>query len=138
MVRKAGPRVTRFRKTSYEETRIDAIGMSFGTHLATPLVTSVAASLPQEEHAVEMKFSTGHQVAFQLADVICPDFEQITDQLGPDLSVAGEVTLLSDRGGEKGQFAVVQVRGINAPLIVPVGRLSSILHDDQANITTQS
>ncbi len=78
------------------------------------------------------KLKTGNQVAFQLGNAICPDFEQIAAQLGPDLAVAGEIVLLSDRGNEKDHFAVVHVDGIHAPLIVPVSMLKV------ANLTDQS
>ncbi len=85
-----------------------------------------------------MKLNTGHQVAFQLADVICPDFDQIMAQLGPDLAVAGEVTLLSDRGDDADHFAVVQVSGVHVPLIVPVGKLTAASTGEKADIATQS
>ena len=62
-------------------------------------------------------------MAFRLTDALCPEFEQLVGQIGPDLTVSGEVVLLSDRGGEKAHFAIVNVRGINAALIVPIQKL---------------
>ncbi len=62
---------------------------------------------------------------FRLADVICPDRSQILNQIQADLEVTGEVMLLSDGGKEPGKFAIVEVEGIEGPLIVPVERLAS-------------
>jgi hypothetical protein len=70
-------------------------------------------------------FNAGCRVAFQLGDAVCPEFEQIIAQTGPDLTVAGEIVMFSDRGTEAEHFAIVQVTGIHAPLIVPVERLHS-------------
>jgi hypothetical protein len=60
---------------------------------------------------------------FRLADVICPDSDVIQQQLTPGLEVSGQVVFLSDRGSERDSFAIVEVEGITAPLIVPVERL---------------
>ena len=70
------------------------------------------------------RLSTGAQVSFCLRDAICPDFEQIIAQLGPELAVAGEIVLLSDRGQDQEHFAIVSVPGINVQLIVPVAKLA--------------
>jgi hypothetical protein len=71
------------------------------------------------------RLKTGAEVVFRLGDAICPDFEQIANQLGPDLAVNGEVVLLSDSGSHKMKFAVIDVRGICTPLIVPVRMLNA-------------
>ena len=73
----------------------------------------------------DVRLKTGAEVVFRLGDAICPDFEQIADQLGPDLAVNGEVVLLSDGGSQKMKFAVIDVRGICTPLIVPVRMLNA-------------
>ncbi len=72
----------------------------------------------------DKRFCTGDLVAFRLADAMCPEFERIVAQIGPDLMMSGEVVMLSDRGGRKEHFAIVNVTGINAPLIVPMQKLS--------------
>lgn len=69
------------------------------------------------------RVNTGSRVAFRIADARCPAFEQIIAQIGPDLTVSGEVVLLSDSGSDKDHFVIVNVDGINAPLIVPVKKL---------------
>ena len=74
--------------------------------------------------------STGMRVAFRLTDALCPEIEQLLAQIGPDLTVSGEVVLLSDRGGDKAHFAIVNVMGINAALIVPVQKLHEAAVDD--------
>jgi len=79
------------------------------------------------------QLSTGMRVAFRLTDALCPDFEQLVAQIGPDLTVSGEVVLLSDRGSEKAHFAIVNVAGINAALIVPVQKLHEPATND-ANV----
>lgn len=66
---------------------------------------------------------SGTRCKFRLADVICPDRQQILSQITPDLEVGGEIVLLSDGGTEPQQYAIVEVPGIAAPLIVPVSRI---------------
>lgn len=56
----------------------------------------------------------------RLADVICPDRAQVLQQLTPDLEVEGEVVFLSDHGQEPERFAIVEVKGVLSPLIVPI------------------
>ena len=72
------------------------------------------------------------QVAFRLTDALCPEFEQLVAQIGPDLTVSGEVVLLSDRGVETAHFAIVNVLGIKAALIVPIQKLHEPAADDAA------
>ncbi|NOX59337.1 MAG: hypothetical protein GXP29_10830 [Planctomycetes bacterium] len=65
----------------------------------------------------------GATASFAIGDVVCPDAMKMLEQVGPDLTVTGRITMLSDRGSEKSAFAVVQVQGIHTPLIVPVTQL---------------
>lgn len=69
-------------------------------------------------------------MAFRLTDALCPELEQLLAQIGPDLTVSGEVVLLSDRGGDKAHFAIVNVVGISAALIVPIQKLHEPAADD--------
>lgn len=69
------------------------------------------------------RVATGSFARFNVADVICPDLLRITDRIGPDLEVSGEVDYLSDGGDPDRKFAVINVTGIDSPLIVPVDRL---------------
>ncbi len=65
----------------------------------------------------------GATASFALGDIVCPDVTRTLEQIGPELSVTGKITMLSDRGSDKNAFAIVQVSGIHSPLIVPVSRL---------------
>ena len=66
---------------------------------------------------------SGTRCRFRLSDVICPDKQQIVTQITPELEVSGEVVLLSDGGDKPEQYAIIEVAGIGAPLIVPVALL---------------
>jgi hypothetical protein len=68
-------------------------------------------------------FYRGHECRFRLADVICPDRQQMLNQITADLEVSGRITFLSDEGERKDCFAIIEVDGIGSPLIVPVERL---------------
>jgi hypothetical protein len=74
----------------------------------------------------------GEHYSFRLADVICPDQQDVRTKVTSDLEVAGEVVFLSDNGGQKDRFAVIEVAGIHAPLIVPVGRLCPARKEESA------
>ena len=65
----------------------------------------------------------GSQVRFKLADVLCPELEQVVEKLTEDLEVTGRVAFLSDSGNDKDSFAVVEVDGVMCPLIVPVDEI---------------
>jgi len=63
---------------------------------------------------------SGSVVRFRLESVLCPDLENILHKATERLEVTGKVILLSDAGGFKDSYAVVEVGGIATPLIVPV------------------
>jgi hypothetical protein len=66
----------------------------------------------------------GKVAAFTLGDVLCPDPGDVLDAVGTDLTVRGRIVYLSDRGSSRDQFAIVDVAGVHAPLVVPVSRLT--------------
>jgi hypothetical protein len=68
----------------------------------------------------------GTRCRFKLCDVICPDKQQVVSQITPELEVTGEIVLFSDSGNEPEQYAIIEVGGIAAPLIVPVARLRAM------------
>lgn len=68
---------------------------------------------------------SGAKVTFRLSEVICPDVAQILRQVTPELRVSGEVSYFSDCGEKKQEFAIVDVKGVESPLIVPVSQLES-------------
>ncbi|MBN2210497.1 MAG: hypothetical protein JW709_03795 [Sedimentisphaerales bacterium] len=67
----------------------------------------------------------GAQVRFCLADVMCPDRQDLRAHLTERLRLSGRIVLLSDMGEKRNFFAVVDVPGISAPLVVPVDRIES-------------
>jgi hypothetical protein len=80
---------------------------------------------------------SGSCVSFRLGDAICPGFGQIASQIGPDARVCGEVAFFSDRGRDKGHFAIITVEGVAAPLIVPVAKLEPFAARSIRTVTTQ-
>lgn len=71
---------------------------------------------------------SGTSVRFRLADVMCPDVYDTRERITDDLEVSGRVVFLSDSGQQKEHYAVVQVEGIVAPLVVGVEQLKSFAH----------
>ena len=70
----------------------------------------------------------GECVRFALGKVICPGIDELCRQIGSDLEIEGQIVFLSDYGKLRQHFAIVQVKGIHIPLIVPVENLKSGLH----------
>jgi len=69
----------------------------------------------------------GDAVQFRLKEIIYPDLDQVFGEIESKLDVSGQVTFLSDSGGEKDRFAIINVAGIGSPLIVAVDQLQSSL-----------
>lgn len=66
-------------------------------------------------------------VNFRIRDVFIPDPQKLLiDLYGNDL-LQGRVMDLSDSGRQEEVFAVVEVEGVNQPVIVPVARILSVL-----------
>jgi len=86
---------------------------------------------------VNERFKTGAQVAFRLADATCPEWESIVAQIGSELIVSGEIVLMSDSGRQTDHFAIVQVSGIAAPLVVPVCKLHGQPHREAQRLTRE-
>ena len=63
---------------------------------------------------------SGARVRFVLSRVVCPDFDEVCRKTDSNLEVEGRVVFLSDYGKVQKHFAVVQVKGIHVPLIIPV------------------
>ena len=62
-------------------------------------------------------------VRFKACDVYYPDPTQVLLELyGNDL-LTGKVVDVSDSGSHKEAFVIVEVEGIEAPIVVPVERL---------------
>lgn len=69
------------------------------------------------------ELESGVPVRFQLSKTVCPEFCQILENMTDRLDVTGRVVYLSDAGEKKDFYAVVEVCGIETPLIVPVDQL---------------
>lgn len=67
-----------------------------------------------------------HHVHFKISDIYIPDPHLLLWQLHGDDLLRGKVIELSDNGTQQGAFAVVEVEGIEQPMIVPVERLVNI------------
>jgi len=66
-------------------------------------------------------------IHFRICDVYIPDPEKLLIELyGNDL-VQGKVIDLSDSGAHQESFAVVQVEGLDQPVIVPVERIRGVV-----------
>ena len=65
----------------------------------------------------------GESVRFALGEAICPGIDELCRQIGSDLEIEGQIVFLSDYGKIGRHFAIVQVKGIHTPLIVPVANL---------------
>ncbi len=62
-------------------------------------------------------------VKFQLEDVISPELIFVLKNITRQLEMTGKVLFLSDSGQKKKHFAVVEVDGVMAPVVVPVQQL---------------
>ena len=66
-------------------------------------------------------------VSFRIVDVYVPDpLKILMDLHGRDI-LQGKVIDLSDNGTEKEAFVVVEVEGIEQPVIVPAGRILDLV-----------
>jgi len=65
-------------------------------------------------------------VRFRIRDVYLPDPKELLAGLYGNELLRGKVIDLSDSGKEEGAFAVVQVEGVQDPVIVPVTRILGI------------
>ena len=79
---------------------------------------------------------SGTQVRFKLSSVICPDRQQIVENITHHLNLTGKVVQLSDAGEKQDFYAIVYVDGITNPLIVPIGEIEicSSSQEDEALI----
>jgi len=62
-------------------------------------------------------------VSFRILDVYIPDPAKILMDLHGGDILQGKVIDLSDNGSEKEAFLVIEVKGIEQPVIVPSGRI---------------
>jgi hypothetical protein len=74
----------------------------------------------------------GQLVQFKLSDVHLPSLEDVLNRMTADTELRGVVTLLSDSGDRQPAYAVIEVKGILMPIIVPIGCLRSIAGIEKA------
>jgi hypothetical protein len=66
-------------------------------------------------------------VHFRIRDVYYPDAVQVLDKLHGDDLLQGKVIDMSDNGDHNGAFAVVEVEGMEQPVVVPVQYILGVL-----------
>lgn len=66
-------------------------------------------------------------VRFRIRDVYLPDPQELLTELYGNELLKGKVVDLSNSGTEEGMFAVVEVEGVQNPVIVPVKRILGTL-----------
>lgn len=79
-----------------------------------------------------LPIKAGESVRFVVGKVICPGLDKLCEQIDSDLEIEGQVAFLSDYGRLREHFAIVQVKGIHVPLIVPVENLRLIERNGRA------
>jgi hypothetical protein len=71
--------------------------------------------------------SLRHQIVqFRLADIYFPEPAKVAMQLHNQDQIQGEVVDLSDSGANKDAYAVIEVKGLTQPLLVPVNRINAV------------
>jgi hypothetical protein len=68
---------------------------------------------------MDRELRPGERVNFRLGDIHLPDLAEVIARMTEDTELQGTVSLLSDQGGHRAAFAVIEVKGILMPLIVP-------------------
>jgi hypothetical protein len=68
----------------------------------------------------------GKWVSFKIRDIYLPDSQQVLLELHGDDLRNGQVADLSDSGKVTGAYAVIEVDGLDQPVIVPVDRLFDV------------
>ena len=64
----------------------------------------------------------GQKVRFKLRDVHLPTIEDVLNRMTSETELQGSITLLSKNGPKKDSYAVVEVKGVLTPVIVPTTR----------------
>ena len=77
----------------------------------------------------------GQKVKFKLRDVHLPSIQDVLDRMTPDTELQGCITLLSDEGRNKAAYAVVEVKGILMPIIVPAGCIKIAVSEEEMVLT---
>ncbi len=76
----------------------------------------------------------GQKVRFKLKDIHLPSVKDVLHRMTPETELQGCISLLSDEGAAKSAYAVVEVKGILMPVIVPAGRIRPAAPRDEAMV----
>jgi len=68
----------------------------------------------------------GQRVQFKLADIHLPAIEEVLNRMTEDTELQGTITLVSEQGDQKAAYAVIEVKGILMPIIVPASCIKSL------------
>jgi hypothetical protein len=71
---------------------------------------------------VNNELQPGQKVRFKLRDVHLPTIEDVLNRMTSETELQGSITLLSNKGPKKDSYAVVEVKGVLTPVIVPTTR----------------
>jgi hypothetical protein len=82
--------------------------------------------------ASSSSLQSGSRIRFKLADVVCPDPQQVMRELTPAVELTGQVVLLSDFGDRKDHFVIASVHGLRSPVIVPADQITLLDADEAA------
>lgn len=99
-------------------------------------VATVTGGGELEVPVIGSSVQSGDRVAFKLREAICPDWQQILTQLTPDVELTGRVVFFSDSGANEKHFAIVDVRGLLSPIIVPASRLRPAVSEASSHAAT--
>ncbi|HUW33895.1 MAG TPA: hypothetical protein VM223_19990 [Planctomycetota bacterium] len=68
---------------------------------------------------------------FRLRDIFFPESDDVIRRTTAELKVRGRVIDFSDSGSSKNEFAIVQIEGIDGPVVVPVEKLRTIWEEEE-------
>ena len=71
----------------------------------------------------EHRLHPGQIVKFRLGDIHLPEVAEVLARVTDEVELHGSITLLSDHGEQRSAFAVIEVKGILMPLIVPTASI---------------
>lgn len=66
----------------------------------------------------------GAEVRFRLGDILCPDRNRVLQQVTHNLELHAVVTQFCNDADRSESYAVLDVTGVESPIIVPVERLA--------------
>jgi hypothetical protein len=85
----------------------------------------------QEDIRADLTVNTSK--VFKLRDVFFPEVGDVMGRATPELKLRGRIIDFSDSGRDQKQYAIVEVEGIDGPLVVPVAKLKAVWEEDQAD-----